>query len=300
MAYRKRRADRLLLAESGRIEQTDRLRFLMHSCPKGQRPVAIGCKRPSMRWQPPSPMEFVMALTQMQIIQSLGEAMAWFERELQWGVPPTELRHLCGRIGELYAALITNGQMAVSVNQKGYDVVSAHGEKVSVKTTAKMDHAGYVSFNPRSLSEVDRVIILRINTDDMEVETLLDVPLEDALAMMGPEIHGKRSILLSRLLKRSKPQSELVTVNQVSYLGYVIKELESGTIAVLREGQPVLPAKPALREMALNLNIALVNSNGNPLNTRQLGSLIIQSVKEIISSLPTTPAPIVQGSSWPG
>lgn len=42
-----------------------------------------------------------MALTQMQIIQSLGEAMAWFERELQWGVPATELRHLCGRIGEL-------------------------------------------------------------------------------------------------------------------------------------------------------------------------------------------------------
>lgn len=26
-----------------------------------------------------------MALTQMQLIQSLGEAMAWFERELQWG-----------------------------------------------------------------------------------------------------------------------------------------------------------------------------------------------------------------------
>jgi len=47
-----------------------------------------------------------MALTQMQIIQSLGEAMAWFERELNWGVEPTELRHLCGRIGELYAALI--------------------------------------------------------------------------------------------------------------------------------------------------------------------------------------------------
>jgi len=63
-----------------------------------------------------------MALTQMQIIQSLGEAMTWFERELTWGVPPTELRHLIGRIGELYAALITNGQMATEVNQKGYDV----------------------------------------------------------------------------------------------------------------------------------------------------------------------------------
>lgn len=35
-----------------------------------------------------------MALTQMQIIQSLGEAMSWLERELSWDVPPTELRHL--------------------------------------------------------------------------------------------------------------------------------------------------------------------------------------------------------------
>src|SRR3954471_2538304 len=108
-----------------------------------------------------------MALTQMQLIQSLGEAMAWFERELQWGVPPTELRHLCGRIGELYAALITNGQMAVTVNQQGYDVVSAEGERVSVKTTAKMDGAGHIAFNPNSLTKVDRVIVLRINTDEM-------------------------------------------------------------------------------------------------------------------------------------
>ncbi len=53
-----------------------------------------------------------MPLTQMQIILSLGETMIWFQRELDWGLPPTELRHLYGRIGELYAALITNGQMA--------------------------------------------------------------------------------------------------------------------------------------------------------------------------------------------
>lgn len=45
-----------------------------------------------------------MALSQMQLIQSLGEAPAWFEREV-WGVPATELRHLCGRIGELYVAM---------------------------------------------------------------------------------------------------------------------------------------------------------------------------------------------------
>ncbi len=52
--------------------------------------------------------------------------MSWLERELNWGVPITELRHLTGRIGELYSALITNGQMATEVNQSGYDVVSAY------------------------------------------------------------------------------------------------------------------------------------------------------------------------------
>ncbi len=37
-----------------------------------------------------------MALTQIQVIQSLGESMSWLERELNWGVPITELRHLTG------------------------------------------------------------------------------------------------------------------------------------------------------------------------------------------------------------
>jgi len=92
-----------------------------------------------------------MALTQMQLIQSLGEALAWFEREINWGVPATGLRHLCGRIGELYVAMITNGQMATQVNQRGYDVVSAAGERISVKTTAQSGYEGHVAFNQNSL-----------------------------------------------------------------------------------------------------------------------------------------------------
>lgn len=222
-----------------------------------------------------------MALTQMQIIQSLGEAMAWFERELIWGVPPTELRHLCGRIGELYAAMITNGQMATSVNQHGYDVVSAHGERISVKTTATMEDKSHVSFNPRTLDQVDRVMILRVNTEEMQVEILLDASVEETLALTSPEAQGKRSLPLRRLLKPPKPQSELATVNTVSYGGYTVQELESGTILVEHGNAPVMPAKPALREMANALNIPLINSNGNPLNTRQLGSQVIQGVKTI-------------------
>lgn len=225
-----------------------------------------------------------MALTQMQLIQSLGEAMAWFERELQWGVPPTELRHLCGRIGELYAALITNGQMAVAVNQQGYDVVSAQGERISVKTTAMMGAGGHVAFNPKSLSQVDRVIVLRVNTEEMQVEILLDAPVADALALMTPEGEGKRALSLSRLVKKSKPRSEIKATNEVRFQGYVVRELESGTIELERDGAIVTPVLPALKELAHQLNVPLLNSNGNPFNTRQLGSQIIRSVAELQSA----------------
>ncbi|WP_404365609.1 DUF6998 domain-containing protein [Marinobacter sp.] len=221
-----------------------------------------------------------MALTQMQIIQSLGEAMAWFERELNWGVPPTELRHLCGRIGELYAALITNGQMATEVNQQGYDVVSASGERISVKTTATMGYGGHVSFNPNSLAFVDRVLVLRINTEEMQIETLLDAPVADAVQAMSAEHGGKRNLSLGPLGRKERPRSELKTVREVDFREYTVRELENGSIEVEQDGSLFVPAKPVLRELARDLNIGLLNSNGNPLNTRQLGSQIIASLSE--------------------
>lgn len=221
-----------------------------------------------------------MALTQMQLIQSLGEAMAWLERELSWDVPATELRHLCGRIGELYVAMITNGRMATDVNQRGYDVVSAEGERISVKTTATSVGGGHVSFNPRSLAEVDRVIVLRINTEAMQVETLLDAPIGEAVSLLGPKVKGKRMLPLSRLVRKAV-RAEIKSIKEVSHMGYVVLELESGTIEVVKDGELLSPSKPVLRELALNLNISLLNSGGNPLNTRQLGSQIIKSVEQL-------------------
>jgi hypothetical protein len=220
-----------------------------------------------------------MALTQMQLIQSLGEAMSWFERELNWGVPATELRHLCGRIGELYAALISNGQMANEVNQKGYDVVGSTGDKISVKTTAMMDSAGHVSFNVNTLEHVDRVMVLRMNTAEMQIETLLDAPLEKALEMMSGEKNGRRDLALSKLLKPKRPIIDPVKI--VAFKGYTIRELENGTIEVEQLGQLIIPAKPALRELAMSLNIPIVNGSGNALNTRALGSLIIKSICQL-------------------
>jgi hypothetical protein len=120
--------------------------------------------------------------------------------------------------------------------------------------------------------------VLRINTEEMQVETLLDAPVAEALVLMAPEGEGKSVLSLSRLVKKAKPRSELKTANEVAFKGYKIRELESGSIEVEKDGTLIAPAKPALREVALQLNISLVNANGNPLNTRQLGSQIIKSV----------------------
>ena len=220
-----------------------------------------------------------MALTQMQVIQSLGEAMAWFERELHWGVPPTELRHLSGRIGELYAALITNGQMATEVNQKGYDVVGDNGERVSVKTTAIMSSSGHISFNPNTLEKVDRIIILRINTEEMQIETLLNKPLDAAKALMGKTTsNGKVSISLSKLINTPKQRNDIPVVRTAESSPYKIQELENGTIEVYKDSALISPAKPILRELAARFDISIVNGNGNLHNTRQLGSLLIKVI----------------------
>ena len=219
-----------------------------------------------------------MALTQMQIIRSLGEAMAWFERELQWGVPATELRHLSGRIGELYAALITNGQMANEVNQQGYDVVSSDGDRISVKTTAVIGSSGHIVFNPNTLDKVDRIVILRINTEEMQIETLLNETTDQAKQLMSStNSNGKVSISLSKLTSSPVKKQDIPAIKTVSVPPYEIRELENGAIEVEAEGV-LCTAKPVLRELAQKYNLSILNSNGNPYNTRQLGSLIIKVV----------------------
>jgi hypothetical protein len=220
-----------------------------------------------------------MALTQMQIIQSLGEAMSWFERELQWEVPPTELRHLSGRIGELYTALIMNGQMATEVNQKGYDVVSSNGERISVKTTAMMGKSGNISFNPNTLDKVDRIVILWINTEEMQIEILLNEPIVKAKELMrNTNSNGKRVISLSKLRASPVMKTDIPVIKIAKYEKLEIEELENGTIRVKNNGEIITPSKPTLRELTLKFNMSILNGNGNPYNTRQLGSSLIKAI----------------------
>ncbi|AQQ52259.1 DUF6998 domain-containing protein [Planococcus lenghuensis] len=225
-----------------------------------------------------------MALTQMQIIQSLGEAMNWLERELSWGADPRELRHLIGRMGELYVAMYTNGNMAGAVNERGYDVVTKDNERISVKTTARTGSSGFVAFNPNTLHLADRIIILRFNEEEMELEILLDEPIEAAKKLMTERPDGKLSIAMSKLSeprRKIRNDQDVLAIRSAIYENYEIRELESGSIEVYENGEKQQIVKPALREIAGRLSISTLNSKGNPYNTRQLGTVIIKELKQV-------------------
>lgn len=217
-------------------------------------------------------------LSQVQIIQSLAEALAWFEKELSWGVSPGELNHLTGRIGELYAAMITRGQMALDTNQRGYDVVSAFNERISVKTITSSTHVG---FNASTFHHVDRVMVLRVNVDDdkgVSVEELLDAPATDALELMR-EHGGKLVYSISRGTREARPAESLEITDRAPYSDLEIVRYESGAIRVWRDGkeQPVV-VKGLLRSVAAEVGVDLFNSKGGSKNTQQLGADVIRAL----------------------
>lgn len=217
------------------------------------------------------------SLSQVQIIRSLAEALAWFEKELGWGVDPAELRHLTGRIGELYTAMITRGQMALGVNQRGYDVVAADGQRISVKTITS---SGHVQFKKSTISEVDRVVILRINIDEGEasIEEVADGPVNDIMARCQEMQDGYRYGVSAR-------PSEPVDLGNLHVVAEVvaehrrIKQLENGSVIVEVNGIRAPKAKPFLREVAVPLGMSLLNGNGGTKNTRQLGADIIAALR---------------------
>lgn len=80
---------------------------------------------------------------------------------------PTELRHLMGRMGEFLCALQTDGKLALHANEPGYDVISATGRKISVKTTAQT--TGFVAINRNTFDLFDDLFIVQYKNDLFQV-----------------------------------------------------------------------------------------------------------------------------------
>jgi len=77
----------------------------------------------------------------------------------EFGVKPTEVRHLIGRLGEFECALMVGGTLAHRANQHGFDVISKEGRKISVKTTAQK--SGFVAISEKTLHYADDLMLLQ-------------------------------------------------------------------------------------------------------------------------------------------
>lgn len=217
-----------------------------------------------------------MAMSQFDVIKSLGEALSWFERETTRGAQPGELNFLTGRIGELYTAMFTYGQMADKSNQRGYDVVSAEGERISVKTITSSTQ---VSFNENTFDLVDRVVVLRINVKELAIDKLMDSPVAEARKLMR-ERPGRWSFSTYRSPADTDdlPRADLLITKQAAFSGLTIRQYENGTVEVLQDDKLVKPALPFLRSLSMTLGIDHLNSTGTPKNTRYLGDQIIREL----------------------
>jgi hypothetical protein len=218
-------------------------------------------------------------LTQVQIIQSLAEALSWFEKELSWGVAPAEMNHLTGRIGELYVAMITRGQMALETNQRGYDVVSALNERISVKTITTSTH---VTFNSATFEFVDRIIVLRVNVDQdngISVEEIFDEPAEKAKEKMRSSGSNYLYPILRASSRERRPIEELRITARAPYSDFEIVRYESGAVRIVRDGkvQPVV-VKDVLRPIAAELGVEVLNSQGEIKNTQSMGADVIRAL----------------------
>ena len=81
-----------------------------------------------------------------------------FEVE-NFGVKPTEVRHLIGRLGEFHCVKEVRGTLPVRANQPDFDVLSRDGRKISVKTTAQ--EAGFVAISKKTAQLADDLMLVQ-------------------------------------------------------------------------------------------------------------------------------------------
>ncbi|MFI3684949.1 hypothetical protein VBG40_07400 [Vagococcus fluvialis] len=208
-------------------------------------------------------------MTPEDISDSLKEYQEFFRREISRNVPMGELTHLTGRIGELYVANKTKGSMAIYTNQKGYDVLSEEGKKISVKTTSAIKGSHQFFFNANTIDLVDEVFILRVDSN-AEIEELFYDSVVNAKKLMVPR--GKLAISQSKLNNLEKYLGDKVdiskevidkdmTILSMDYYDFVIEDkkfrlfVNGNVIRIEENGKLLDSVKPKLREICELLGI---------------------------------------------
>jgi hypothetical protein len=172
--------------------------------------------------------------------------------------------------------------MATETNQEGYDVVSETGERISVKAITRKSGSHQFRFNSNTLSKVDRIVLVYVNIEDLEVQIVYDGLINEAKKLMVDTKDGRdKSISQSKVLKNSTIKTRSIVMQETEYKNYTVQKLESGTIRVIHEGNEVPIVKPVLREIAKEIGVDINNGNGNLKTTRVLGNDVIrQLIKE--------------------
>ena len=86
---------------------------------------------------------------------------------VEFGVKPTEVRHLIGRLGEFHCALQVGGTLAHLANQHGFDVICRNGRRISVKTTAQT--TGFVPIGKSTIDKVDDLMIIQYRDGELSI-----------------------------------------------------------------------------------------------------------------------------------
>lgn len=107
-------------------------------------------------------------ITADRIQQLYDKYMELIQLEIvEFGVKPTEVRHLIGRLGEFHCALKVGGTLAHLANQHGFDVISRNGRRISVKTTAQT--TGFVPIGKATIDKVDDLMIIQYRNGELSI-----------------------------------------------------------------------------------------------------------------------------------
>ena len=107
-------------------------------------------------------------LNQERLLQLRNQYLSLVQLEVEeFGVKPTEVRHLIGRLGEFECALLVGGTLSHIANQHGFDVVAANGRKISVKATGQK--SGFVAITKSTLHHADDLMVIQYQNARLEV-----------------------------------------------------------------------------------------------------------------------------------
>jgi len=105
-------------------------------------------------------------ITREQIQHLYGQYLELVRLEVQeFGVKPTEVRHLIGRLAEFHCAIETGGTLAHTANQHGFDVTTPDGKRISVKGTGQK--TGFVAFSKNTIDLADEAMVVQYAKGEM-------------------------------------------------------------------------------------------------------------------------------------